>query len=133
MALNVSTEYDSQNNICIVRMVGSPESNADVDSLISETMKVCTRDHKVYTITDISKLDLTKFEFLDSYQKRIKPFSNERIAFAVSLCTKTFAGIATRMFNIITGLNVKVAKTQEEAFEIIKKEQQSSGVFVPLR
>ncbi len=132
MPIELQTEYDAANNICIVKILGSPETVEDIDKLVETTAKLWTKDHKVYSITDISKLDFTKFLLIDSYQKKIMPFIKEKVVMGVSVSPSTVAGMATRMFNIVSGSHIVIAKSIEEAYEAIKKEQKTSGAFVPL-
>lgn len=132
MAIELQTEYDASNNICIVKIIGSPENDDDVNKLVETTAKLWTREHKVYSITDISKLDFTKFLLIDSYQKKILPAIKEKVVMGVSVSPSTVAGMATRMFNIVSGSHIVIAKSIEEAYEAIKKQQLTSGVFVPL-
>ena len=132
MPFDLQSEYDAPNNICIVKLLGSPETIDDVDKLVEATAKLWTKDHKVYSITDISKLDFTKFILIDTYQKKIMPYIKERVVMGVSVSPSAVAGMATRMFNIVSGSHIVVTKSIEEAYEAIKKQQATSGVFVPL-
>ncbi|MBP7732351.1 MAG: hypothetical protein KA140_01120 [Caldisericia bacterium] len=132
MPFDLQSEYDAPNNICIVKLLGSPETIDDIEKLVELTAKLWTKDHKVYSITDISKLDFAKFLLIDTYQKKIMPYIKEKVVMGVSVSPHAVAGMATRMFNIVSGSHIVVTKSIEEAYEAIKKQQATSGVFVPL-
>ena len=132
MGFDVQTEYDTQNNICIVRMIGSPENDVDIDKLVDISTKLWTKPYKVYSISDISKLDFAKFALIDSYQKKVAPIIKEKVVFGVSISSSILADRAAKMFNIVGGTHLVFVASLEAAYEAIKKQQAISGVFVPL-
>ena len=132
MGFEVQTEYDTLNNICIVRMIGSPENDADIDKLVDVSAKLWTKPYKVYSISDISKLDFAKFALIDSYQKKVAPVIKEKVVFGVSISSSILADRAAKMFNIVGGTHLVFVSSLEAAYETIKKQQATSGVFVPL-
>jgi hypothetical protein len=132
MAFEVQTEYDSTNNIGIVRLVGSPQTEDDVNRIVEAATKTWTKSHKVYAITDLSQLDFAKLSVIDEYQKKISPISKEKVVMSVSVSSSILADRAAKMFNTMGHRSIVFAKSMEEAHEIVKSQQNSLGVFVPL-
>lgn len=130
MDFSIETSYIQAKNIGVLRVSGSPSTKQEVDGIVNKATSIWLNDrHKVYSITDLTQMDFTKFEMLNYYQQQIMPLMKGRTALSVIVTTTATMDVLARMFNIISGSHLPVVNSMDEAMALIEKEQAISGIF----
>ncbi len=133
MALSKEGWYDSEKNIAIAKISGSPECLMDIDLLVAEAVEEWgSLDHKAYTIADISELGKVSYTQMSYYSRKMRDLFRHRCELSIVVSNSSSARFAINLFKFVSNTKLMVVSSLDEALSLIAQHQKAYGIFPKL-
>ncbi len=131
--LEYSGHYDPKSNIAFAIHKGVPQSHADMERLSEFHRELWgEKSHRVYIITDMRGFGPVKVSLIQYYSTRSVLMRKTRIAMSIMIVNSDYMKLSAKLFELVTTQKIHLARSIEEAYELVRKEQASKGVFPPI-
>lgn len=133
MALSKHGWYDSDKNIAIAKISGTPECLMDIDLIVADANEEWgSFDHKVYTIADISDIGRVSYTHMSYYARKMRELFKKRCEMSVVVSNSTSARFALNLFKFVSNIKLIIVSSLDEALMQIELHQKTHGIYPKL-